>query len=118
MSWRLVLVGALALLAGGSAIAHEGHMHVGKQTHGTVTAITSDHFTLQTDHGAVTVTLTDHTTVEEGDRVVGREALHLGAPLSVFGTMLPGGELVATAIHVEASAATPSPAPLPKKPSA
>jgi hypothetical protein len=91
-------------------------MHVGKPTHGTVDAVTSDHFTLHTDRGAIAVTLTEHTTVEEGDQVVGRETLHLGIAVSVFGTMLPGGELVATAIHIEGSAATPSPAPLPKSP--
>ena len=111
MIGRFVLVVALPLLAGGTAIAHEGHMHLGKPTHGTVAAISSDQLTLQTDHGAVAVTLTDHTTVEEGDRVVGREALHLGAPISVFGTTLPGGEIVASAIHVEGSGATPSPVP-------
>ena len=88
-----------------AAYAHDETMHPGKPTHGVVDSIAGDHLTLKTDGGQVAVTLTEKTTVERGEKVVGRDALQVGRHVDVFGTKLPGGELVAREVHLDEGAA-------------
>jgi Domain of unknown function (DUF5666) len=95
----IVLTGTIA------AYAHDETMHAGKPTRGVVETVAGDHLTLKTDRGQVRVTLTEKTTVERGEQVVGRDALRAGTHLEVFGTKLPGGELVARDVHLEEGAA-------------
>ncbi len=87
-----------------AAYAHDGSMHPGKGTHGVVGTVAGDHLTLNTDGGQLAVTLTEKTTVERGEKVVGRDALQAGSHVEVFGTKLPGGELVAREVHVDEGA--------------
>lgn len=105
----LVVMLTVLFVSASSARAHEGHLHLGTPTRGVVDARSGDHLTLRTEHGPIAVTITEHTTVVEGDRPTGHEAIRVGEALTVFGTMLPGGELVARDIHIDAPGASPSP---------
>jgi hypothetical protein len=98
-------VALIVLTVTTAAHAHDQSMHAGKPTHGVVDTIAGDHLTLKTAGGQVAVTLTEKTTVERDEKVVGRDALQVGRHVDVFGTKLPGGELVAKEVHVEEGAA-------------
>ena len=88
-----------------TAWAHGGHIHHGKPTEGTIATVDGDHLTVTTVAGPVSVTLTDTTHVAVGEKDADRTALQPKARVSVFGTKLEGGELVAEDIHVEDSGA-------------
>jgi methionine-rich copper-binding protein CopC len=83
------------------AWAHEQSLHHQKPTSGAVETVNGEHLTLKTDDATISVTLSDRTHVEAGEKEVGRDALRPGTHVSVYGTKLPGGEIVASDIHVE-----------------
>jgi len=100
---RMIRIGlTIGLAVSSSALAHDGAMHKGKATHGTVVAVRGEQLMLTTEDGALTVTLTDKTKVERGEKEVERGELAPGTHVEVFGTKLPGGELVAQEVLLDA----------------
>lgn len=95
-----LMIGLLLVLAA-SAWAHEESMHKGKATHGTVTALSGETLTVQTDNGPLSVTLTKETKFERGEKDAGRDALVSGAHVAVFGTKVPGEGLVAKEVVID-----------------
>lgn len=85
------------------AWAHGESPHKGNPVRGTVTAVSEDTLTLETDDGPTSVTLTIDTKVERGEQDVGRRALASGSRVGVFGTKVPGHGLVAREVVVEAN---------------
>ena len=98
---RLIGTGiAVVFLAAGFAAAHEQSLHKGHPTEGEVASVSKDGLVIQTAKGQISVTLSDSTTVERGDEKVARDGLHTGDHVSVFGTTLATGELVAREIVI------------------
>jgi ribosomal protein S1 len=89
------IVIATMLIACGLAAAHEQRFHKGRATEGEVVSVSKDGLVMQTAKGKVSVTLSDSTTIERGDEKLARDAIHEGDHVSVFGTTLASGELVA-----------------------
>jgi hypothetical protein len=88
---------SLAVTAGA---AHDASKHKGKATEGEIITAGGDQLELKTSAGAVRVSLTGKTKIEHGTQVVDRTHLKPGERVSVFGTKLPGGELVAKEIVI------------------
>lgn len=95
----LVLAGFCGL---SSVEAHDASLHKGKPTKGEVVSIDNNSLKLKTATGTTTVTLRDETKFERGDQNVTREELQPGQQISVFGTKLPTGELVAREVLLPA----------------
>ena len=93
---------AIALLAPGLLRAHDASLHKGKATVGEVVSVSADKVELKTAAGPVTVTLNDKTKYEHGNQVVTKDHVQKGGRVSVFGTKLPSGELVAKEILIGA----------------
>ena|SRR5262245_26405269 len=93
---RLTVLSFVGLLGAASvASAQDANLHKGKPTVGKVTSLADNSINLQTDEGQVTVTLQDKTTFERGDEPAAPQEIRQGDRLTVFGTKLPTGELVA-----------------------
>ena len=97
----LIALGLLLVAIAANAWAHGGHAHHGTPTEGTIATVNGDHLTLTTDTGSVAVTLTETTHIAAGENELDRKALTPKSRVSVFGTKLESGELVAEDIHVE-----------------
>ena len=98
---RIVGTGiVVVLLAGGLAAAHEKSLHKGRSTQGEVVSVSKDGLVMQTTKGKVSVTLSESTVIERGDDKVARDALQAGDHVSVFGTTLATGELVAREVVI------------------
>jgi hypothetical protein len=97
----ILVLGLLLVTNAINAWAHGAHAHHGKPTEGTIAAVDGEHLTLTMDAGPVAVTLTETTHIAEGEKEVDRNALAPAVHVSVFGTKLASGELVAEDIHVE-----------------
>lgn len=95
----LVLAGFCGL---SSVEAHDASLHKGKPTKGEVVSIDNNGLKLKTATGTTTVTLRDETKFERRDQNVTREELQPGQQISVFGTKLPTGELVAREVLLPA----------------
>lgn len=93
-------LGLTVLVSATQSWAHDESMHKAKPTRGRVTALKGESLTLATDKGEIGVVLTPETKVEQGDKVVGRDALTAGTAVDVFGTIVPGQGLVAKEIMV------------------
>jgi len=93
-------LGLTVLLSATHSWAHDESMHKAKPTRGRVAALQGESLTLTTDNGQIGVVLTAETKVEQGDKVVGRDALTAGTAVDVFGTTVPGQGLVAKEIIV------------------
>ena len=102
MTRMKAMVIAVVLLAGGSAAAHEQRFHKGRATEGDVVSVSKDGLVMRTEKGSVTVTFQDSTRVERGDEKVDRDMIHEGAHVSVLGTTLASGELVAREVLIKA----------------
>jgi hypothetical protein len=94
---------AIALLAPSLAVAHDASLHKGKATVGEVVSIAAGKMELKTATGPVTVTLNEKTKYEHGDQTVDVSHVAKGQKVSVFGTKLPTGELVAREILIGAA---------------
>ena len=92
---------AVWVLAGGLAVAHEQRFHKGRPTEGEVVSVSKDSLVMHSAKGRVSVTLPDSIIVERGDQKVARDAIHTGDHVSVFGTTLATGELVAREVLIE-----------------
>ena len=88
----LVLLG---LFAPAMLSAHDKSLHKGKPTEGEVVETAPDRFTVKTANGAVTVTHSPQTVFEHGKVKVDKTHVTKGGKVTVFGTKLPTGELVA-----------------------
>lgn len=97
---RIIGAGIALTLAVGLSAAHEQSLHKGHPTEGEVVSVSKEGLTIQTARGNVSVTLPDSSTVERGDEKIARDAIRTGDHVSVFGTTLATGELVAREIVI------------------
>ena len=88
----------LTLLTPSIARAHDLSQHKGKGTKGEIVSIENDRIELKTSAGAKSVTITDKTTFERGSEKISKADLKKGDQVTVFGTKLATGELVAQEI--------------------
>jgi hypothetical protein len=87
-----------SILACGVLSAHDAKLHKGKATEGEIVSIAANKMELKTATGVVPVTLSAKTKYEHGDETVTKSHLKKGEHVSVFGTKLATGELVATEV--------------------
>lgn len=86
----------LAAVIGASILsAHDAKLHKGNATQGEVVSIAGDNLVMKTAKGNVTVTLNKDTKYEMGDQAVDLNHFKTGDKISVFGTKLASGGLVA-----------------------
>lgn len=88
------------LLAPGMAFAHDQSLHKGKPTAGEVVSVADGTFQLKTESGPMKVSYSRETKFERGDSAATKDDVRVGEHASVFGTKLPGGELVATEVLI------------------
>jgi hypothetical protein len=86
---------AAILLTAALVWAHDPKLHKGNATSGVVASIAGDTFELKTATATVKVTLNEKTKFEHGSAAVDKTHLKTGDSVSVIGTKLPAGELVA-----------------------
>jgi hypothetical protein len=100
MSIRKYAVTALLALAGSVSMltAHDAAKHKGTPTQGQIASVAEDSFQVKTATGTVKVSFNKDTKFEHGDDVVDKTHFTKGAKISVFGTKLPSGEIVAKEI--------------------
>lgn len=82
------------------ATAHDGVNHKGKGTQGQVVAISGDRFDLKTAKETLHVTMSSKTKFEHDNKGVDRTHLTKGAHVTVIGTKLPSGEMVAKEVVI------------------
>lgn len=100
MKTKLCYVLLALLVIPALALAHDHSLHKGKATMGEVVSIADGTFQLKTESGPVKVSYSDKTKFERGDAAATKDDVRVGEHASVFGTKLPGGELVATEVLV------------------
>jgi hypothetical protein len=91
---------AVTCLTTTPAFAHDQSQHKGQATEGEIVSAQPGRFVMKTASGEKTVSFDDKTKIEVGDEAGKREDLEHGARVAVFGTKLPGGEIVAKEIVV------------------
>lgn len=91
---------AAVLLVASGALAHGEEYHE-KGLEGSVVALAGDVLTVRTASGPVAVTLTEETSIVSGDKRRGREALQPGSRVTVHGSKLPGGGMVAREVILQ-----------------
>jgi len=94
-----------AVLTGSPVYAHDASLHKGKPTVGTVESRSDKSISLKTATGTTTVTFQDKTKFERGDAQASLQEIQPGDRLTVFGTKLPSGELVAREVLLPTSGA-------------
>ena len=102
---HIVLTAAvvLGLLAPGAVVAHDAKLHKGKATTGEVVSVADDRFEMKTSAGITVVSFSSKTKFEHGNQTVDKTHVSKGAKVSVIGTKLPNGELVAREVMLGAS---------------
>lgn len=93
----LIIFGLVVVQLAG---AHDAKFHKGKPTEGEIVSVVAGKMELKTAAGPVTVTLSDKTKYEHGKQTVTKSHLKAGERVSVFGTKLPTGELVAREVLI------------------
>src|SRR5262245_22964352 len=88
------------LLVVSAAAAHEQSLHRGHPTEGEVVSISGEKFMLKTSKETVPVTVSETTRFERGAGEATKEDLQPGEHVSVFGTTLASGEIVAREILI------------------
>ena len=83
--------------------AHDPSQHKGKATEGEIVSVAGDRFEMKTATGNMTVTFSDKTKFEHGDQAATKGHLKKGEHVSVIGTKLASGELVAREVLLGAS---------------
>lgn len=81
-------------------LAHDASKHKGKPVQGDVVSTADDRFEVKTETGVVPVKTSSKTKFEHGDATVDRTHVSKGAHVSVFGTKLPSGEMVAREVLI------------------
>jgi len=104
---------ATVLLLTALGWAHDPKLHKGNATTGTVAAVNTGSFDLKTPTATFKVTYDAKTKFEHGNAAVDASHLKKGESVSVIGTKLPTGELVAKEVLL--GVAAPHTAPHPKK---
>lgn len=92
----MALMVGLATVSG--LYAHDASLHKGKATTGEIVNVAPDRLDLKTPAGMVKVSFSEKTKFEHGKEVVDKTHLKTGDTISVVGTKLPSGELVAKEI--------------------
>lgn len=92
----------LVLLVPASMRAHDPSKHKGKAVEGEIVSIAEGRFEMKTESGSVPVTFSSKTKFEHGSQAVTKDHLQKGERVSVFGTKLPTGELVAREVLIGA----------------
>ncbi len=101
MMFRLICVLALlAWMAPLSLLAHDPSKHKGKPTAGEIVSVTKDRLEIKTATGTKAVTLNEKTKVEHGNQAATAADLKKGDHVTVFGTTLATGELVAREVLI------------------
>ncbi len=95
----MIAIAAIALTAG-SGIAHDASKHKGKPVQGEVVSSAGDRFELKTETGVIPVTFSSKTKFEHGNATVDKTHVTKGTQVSVFGTKLPSGEMVAREVLI------------------
>lgn len=80
--------------------AHDPSKHKGRATKGEIVAVSEDRFDLKTDKGTTKVLLTEKPKIERGNAAGSIADLKQGQQVTVFGTTLASGEIVAREIVV------------------
>lgn len=93
---------AISMLIPQLASAHDASLHKGKATTGEVVSVSDNKMEMKTATGPVTITLNDKTKYEHGSNTATKSHLQKGQHVSVFGTKLQTGELVAREIVIAA----------------
>jgi hypothetical protein len=96
----VVLAGFLA--TAGALLAHDASLHKGRPTEGQVVSAVGNRFDLKTAQGIKKVTLTEKTKFERGDKAAVRADLKIGEKVTVLGTTLATGEIVANEVLLQA----------------
>ena len=89
-----------ALIAPVQIEAHDPAKHKGKGTAGEIVSVAGDRLELKNQAGVMKVTLTSETRIEHGEAAVDKSHLIKGSKVTVFGTKLPGGEVVAREVVI------------------
>lgn len=98
----MTMLTAVALTAG-SAFAHDASKHKGKPIKGEVVSSAGDRFEVKTESGLVPVTFSSKAKFEHGNATVDKTHVKKGIHVSVFGTKLPSGEMVAREVLIGTS---------------
>lgn len=98
-----LLLAAIALLPV-SLSAHDASKHKGKAVSGEIVSIAGDQFEIKTASGVTKVTLNANTKFEHGDQAVDKSHLKQGEKVSVIGTRLATGDIVAKEVIIGAAA--------------
>ncbi len=100
--YRIVTAAVLGILLTLASIgaAHEQSLHKGKPVEGEVTTVAGDTLTLETGATTLAVVLDDKTKFERGDQPAERSDVKRGVHLTIFGTRLATGELVAREVLI------------------
>jgi hypothetical protein len=96
----LTAVAALVSVCGTAAYAHDASKHKGKPIEGEVVSVAGDRFQLKTATGTVPVTFSSKTKFEHGKAMVDKTHVTKGGRITVFGTKLPSGEVVAREVLI------------------
>lgn len=99
----LITIGLLAPLTAG---AHDLSKHKGRQTKGEILSVSQDRFELKTSRGTQPVLLSEKPKIEKGDQPGSAADLRKGEQVTVIGTTLASGELVAREVIIGASTAS------------
>src|SRR6266545_2278448 len=86
---------AVGLMSASLVSAHDAKLHKGKATEGEIVSIAGNTVVMKTATGSVTVTLNKDTKYEMGEQAVDMNHFKKGDKISVIGTKLATGELVA-----------------------
>lgn len=108
MSIRKHAISLLFALAGSVFIlsAHDASEHKGTPTKGQISSVAANGLELKTATGTVKVSFNKDTKFEHGDAVVDKSHFMKGAKISVFGTKLPSGEIVAKEVVMDGATAS------------
>ena len=98
----ITMIAAVGMTAGG-LLAHDASKHKGKPVQGEVVSSAGDRFELKTETGVIPVTFSSKTKFEHGNASVDKTHVTKGTHVSVFGTKLPSGEMVAREILIGSS---------------
>ena len=91
----VIVLMSIAVLTTGTAMAHDAKLHKGKATTGEIVSVADDRFEMKTATGTTVVSFSSKTQFEHGTQKVDKSHLSKGTKVSVIGTKLPTGELVA-----------------------
>lgn len=89
-------------------MAHDAKLHKGNATDGEVVSVTPAAIVLKTSKGNITATINKETKFEMGDQKVDLNHFKKGDKVSVIGTKLASGELVAKEVVMPGTTTKPA----------